>query len=294
MLELSASELIVDCRLSLSEGPAWDARDGVLYWASILDGEVHGYSPSTGQSSCWDIGQYVGAVVPRRRGGLMLAVRDGFGTLDPTTGAFQLQAPVELDRTDQRMNDGGVDSDGRFWAGTMSAGDPVQGSGSLYRLDSDGSTTTMLGGLTISNGIGWSPDDRYMYFVDSPTRRIDRFDFDADIGTIANRTTIVEIEVGAGSADGLAVDADGCIWVAVWGSSQVRRYSPAGECIASLTLPVTCPSSCAFGGQDWSTLFVTTARLSLTPEEQEREIVAGGIFAADVGVSGIPIALCEA
>ncbi len=189
---------------------------------------------------------------------------------------------------------GGRDSAGRFWAGTMSAGDPVVGSGSLYRLDGDGTVTTMLGGLTISNGIGWSSDDRYLYFVDSPTRRIDRFDFDRDSGTISNRMPLVEIEVGVGSADGLAVDAEGCIWLAVWGSSQVRRYSPSGQWIGSLTLPVTCPSSCAFGGPNWETLFVTTARISLTPQEQEREVVAGGIFAADVGVSGVPVALCEA
>ena len=294
MQEFHDSELIVDCRLSLSEGPAWDQRDGVLYWVSILDGEVHRYSPSSGKTQAWDLGQYVGAVVPRRSGGVAVAVRDGFGTFAPDTGVFEITRAIERDRRDQRMNDGGVDSAGRFWAGTMSAGDLVEGSGSLYRLDADGTVRTMLDGLTISNGIGWSPDDRFMYFVDSPTRRIDRFDFDAGAGTISNRTPLVEIEVRAGSADGLAVDVEGCIWLAVWGSSQVRRYSPTGEWIGSLNLPVTCPSSCAFGGPNWDTLFITTASLSLTPEEREAEVVAGGVFAANVGVAGVPIALCGA
>ena len=175
----------------------------------------------------------------------------------------------------------------------MSANVPVAGSGSLYRLNADGSVDCQLGDITISNGIGWSPDDSLMYFVDTPTRRIDSFDFDPIDGQIANRRCVVEIPRDSGSLDGLAVDEDGFIWVAVWGAGEVRRYSPGGEHVSSLKLPVSAPSSCAFGGVDLGTLFVTTARLSLSSEELIAQPTAGGIYAANVGVRGLPVTMAS-
>ena len=290
--ELHDCDLVVDSRLSLAEGPVWgSSSNNSLYWVGILDGTVHRFNTATNVHDRWETGQPVGSLAIRKSGGLLLAMQDGFATMDLDTSVIDLVAPVEFENKGQRMNDGSCDSMGRFWAGTMSAGDAVLGSGSLYRLDADGSVTTHLRGITISNGIGWSPDDSIMYFIDTPTRRIDACDFNATDGNIINRTPLVEIPSGSGSLDGLAVDEEGCIWVAVWGASEVRRYSPLGEHLSSLKLPVTAPSSCAFGGSNLDILFITTARISLTPEEILAQPTAGGVFAANVGVRGCPVAM---
>lgn len=285
-------DLVVDSRLDLAEGPVWgSALESCLYWVGILDGSVHRFDFRTNVHDRWEVGQPVGSLAIRQSGGLVLAIQDGFATMDLESQAISLVAPVELDDKSQRMNDGSCDAAGRFWAGTMSAGDAIEGSGSLYQLDADGSVLCKLRGITISNGIGWSPDDTTMYFVDTPTRRIDAFDFNATDGRILNRRCVVEIPQDSGSLDGLAVDEEGFVWVAVWGAGEVRRYSPQGEHVSSLKLPVTAPSSCAFGGDDLETLYVTTARISLTPDEVIAQPTAGGIYGANVGVRGCPVAM---
>ena len=294
ILEWRECDLVVDCRLDLAEGPVWGSpAENSLYWVGILDGSVHRFNLSTHDHDRWDVGQPVGSLAIRMAGGLILAMQDGFATMNTQTKAIELIAPVENDDRNQRMNDGTCDSSGRFWAGTMSANVPVAGSGSLYRLNADGSVDCQLGDITISNGIGWSPDDSLMYFVDTPTSRIDSFDFDPIDGQIANRRCVVEIPRDSGSLDGLAVDEDGFIWVAVWGAGEVRRYSPGGEHVSSLKLPVSAPSSCAFGGVDLGTLFVTTARLSLSSDELIAQPTAGGIYAANVGVRGLPVTMAS-
>lgn len=294
MQQLSACEVLVDCRLDLSEGPAWHAAEGALYWVSILDGVVHRYHLSSGEHRTWEVGQMVGAVVVRESGGMMLAIRDGFATLDTVSGMTTLVAEVESTDRGQRMNDGKCDARGRFWAGTMSASTPVPGSGTLYRLDADRTVTPMLGGVTISNGLGWSPDNRTMYFIDTPTGRVDAFDFDLASGTIDNRRGCAQVTQGEASPDGMAVDAEGCLWVAVWGVGEVRRYSPDGRHCATLRTPLPAPSSCAFGGSGLDTLMITTARLGLTPEQCAEFPHSGSILAADVGVVGLPVATCAA
>src|SRR5919201_2955997 len=168
------AELVLDARADLGEGPLWDARSGELLWVDIMAGLLHRYDPATGNDITLDVGQPVGCVVPRASGGWMLGLQAGFAAAD---GRAELLAPLHSGRPDLRMNDGAVDSRGRFWAGTMQL-DFEPGAGALYRLDPDGSLHTMLTGVTISNGIGWSPDDTLMYYVDTPTRRIDVFDWD--------------------------------------------------------------------------------------------------------------------
>ena len=188
------------------------------------------------------------------------------------------------------MNDGACDPQGRFWAGTM-AHDESSGAGVLYRLELDGSCTTVLAGLTISNGIGWSPDGSVMYLSDSGTSRIDRFDFDAATGQIRGRRTIVEIAEPDVAPDGLTVDEHGDIWVALWGGAAVRCYSPVGSLLATVPLPVDRPTSCAFGGPDRTTLFITTARHGLDEAALARQPDAGHVFRIDgLGVRGSPCA----
>lgn len=278
-------ELLFDAGDELGEGVTWDAAQQRLLSVDIMRGRVHIVDPATRQGRTIEVGQPVGAVVPDRRGALMLALRDGFARLDLDDGHLTFVAHVELDKPGQRMNDGACDAAGRFWAGTMCMQERP-GLGALYRLDPDGSTHTMISGVSISNGIDWSLDQRRMYYVDSPTQRIDVFDFDSAAGAIANRRTFVEIDPVDGSPDGLTVDADGAIWLALWGGSAIRRYLPDGRLDRVLRLPVTHPTTCAFGGADLSDLFITSATIRLSDAERRAQPLAGTILRHRPGVRG--------
>jgi len=229
----------------------------------------------------------VGAAALTAAGDLVLAVRDGFARLDLDSGKVRAIADVEADLPDQRMNDGKCDPAGRFWAGTMAL-DKRPGAGALYRLDPDGRVHRILDGVSISNGLDWSDDGRLMYYVDTPTRSIDVFDFDVASGAIANRRALARVERGDGWPDGLTLDADGYIWVALWAGAAVRRYAPDGTLDRVVAVPTTYPTSCAFGGPDLQDLYVTTAATALTPEERLREPLAGGLFRCRPGVQGRP------
>lgn len=284
------AELVLNARAGLAEGPVWDPETERLVWVEIPGGIVHFLDPASGRDRGIEVGQIVGAVAPRASGGLVLAVHDGFGMLDAESEEFRLTAPVEQEQRNIRMNDGGCDPSGRFWAGTMKMDEVGEGKAALYRLDIDGAVTEVLDGVRVSNGIGWSPDGSHMYFVDTPTQSIDRFAFNADTGTLGERTSLVDIASAAGSPDGLAIDSDGCLWIAVWGSWTIRRYTPEGKLDAEVRLPVSTPSSCAFGGPNLDILYITTGSVSLNDKERAEQPWAGGIFACDVGVSGLPMA----
>jgi sugar lactone lactonase YvrE len=264
---------------ALGEGPCWDAAEATLYWIDVPVGRVHALD-AAGQHRSWDAGQPVGAVALRASGGLVLAAADGFHTLDTGTGAVAPLAGVDHGRPGVRMNDGSCDRAGRFYAGSMAA-DESPGQGALYRLDPDHNLTRLMSGIGISNGIGWSPDDRLMYYVDSLDHRLDVLDYDAATGEVSGRRPVAEIGGGGGVVpDGLTVDADGGIWVAVWGGGAVLRYGPDGALTATVELPatyVTCPT---FGGAGLDTMYITTAA---GPGDG-----AGGLFAFQPGVAGLP------
>jgi sugar lactone lactonase YvrE len=233
--------------------------------------------------------RFGGAVAPAAGGGYVLAAGCGFLFADASGAVRELVQP-EAGRSDVRMNDGACDPQGRFWAGTM-AYDESPGAGVLYRLELDGTCTTVLAGLTISNGIGWSPDGSAMYLSDSGTGTIDAFHFDGPTGEISERRTVVHVREPGVAPDGLTVDDEGCIWVALWGGGALRRYSPAGSLLATVAVPVERPTSCAFGGSDGTTLFITTARHGLDETALARQNDAGRVFRLDgLGVSGAP---CE-
>ncbi|MGX7680309.1 SMP-30/gluconolactonase/LRE family protein [Jatrophihabitans sp. DSM 45814] len=273
----------------LSEGPRWDAERAELLWVDILGRHLHrGQVLPNGQLrlvSTLNISRHVGAVAPVSGGGYVLAAGNGFLYVDPDDAVHEL-AQAAVGHDDVRMNDGACDPQGRFWAGTM-AYDESPGAGSLYRLELDGSCTTVLEGLTISNGIGWSPDGRTMYLVDSGPRRIIAFAFDPENGALSGRRTIVQLDEGTATPDGLTVDDEGCLWVAVWDSGSVRRYLPDGSLLATVPMPVGRPTSCAFGGQDRTTLFVTSARNGLSPAALGQQPDAGRVFSVrGLGVTG--------
>jgi len=280
------AELVLDAHAQLGEGATWDAAGGRLVWVDILRGQAHRFDPAAAGDRAVDVGQHVGTAVPRARGGLLLALRDGFATLDDD-GALRWIARVEADRPGNRMNDGKCDPRGRFWAGTM-AYDETPGAGSLYRLDPDGTVTTMLTGVTISNGLAWSADQRTMWYIDTPTHGVDAFDFDAEAGTIANRRRVVAVPEADGSPDGMTVDHDGCLWVAMWGGAAVRRYRPDGTLDTVVALPVSQVTSAAFGGGRADELYVTSAREGLSDEQLAAQPHAGALFRVRPGVTGPP------
>jgi sugar lactone lactonase YvrE len=210
-------------------------------------------------------------------------VRTGFGVVTQQ-GEFAALSTHLRDKPHLQMNDSVVDAHGRFWAGSMTFDATLPGSGALYRLDPDGTVSTQLNGVTISNGIGWSPDSKSFYYVDSATRRIDVFDYDLDAGTLGKRRTLAEVKA---LPDGLAVDVDGCVWVAMWEGWEVVRFTPSGRVDRIVRLPGSLVTTCTFGGEDLRTLFISVSSYGLD-EEASREQTAGHIFAMDPGVQGLP------
>ncbi|MFF3892297.1 SMP-30/gluconolactonase/LRE family protein [Streptomyces sp. NPDC001812] len=259
MTGTTSYEVAVRAESVLGEGPTWDPATGRLLWIDILNSRVHTYDPATGRRTLRRTEQHVGAVKPRAGGGLVLNLRDGIGLLDPDdTFRWLRHEPVP----GRRGNDAAVAPDGTLWAGTMRY-DEATGGGTLTRVTGDGTAETVLDDVTVSNGTGWSPDGRLMYYVDTPTRRIDVFDVDAASGSVTGRRPLTVVEDGAGFPDGLTVDAEGCVWVALWDGAAVRRYTPSGALDRVVELPVPRVTACAFGGPGLSDLYVTTARVGL-------------------------------
>jgi sugar lactone lactonase YvrE len=270
----------------IGEGPVWDDRLGRLLWLDIAHGLVHVTDPTTGSDRVLAVGQPVGAIAPGEDGTYVAAAHDGFGRLDLAAGVFELLAAVERDDASTRMNDGKVDPAGRFWAGTMAL-DGRPGAGSLYRFDPDGSVTRHLTGLTISNGLDWTADGRTMYFIDSPTHRVDAIAFDAPGGVLGERRPFATIDPSLGVPDGLTVDADDHVWVAVWGGWCVLHLDPSGREVGRVPVPAAQPSSVAFGGPDLRDLFITTATEGLqVPDPTQPD--AGSLFACQPGSQGRP------
>ena len=278
-------ELVVDAHAALGEGPLWDDRSGTVWWVDITGEAVHATDPTTGRDEIFAVGQPVSAVGLRATGGVILALRDGFAALDQDSGRVELLAPVEADNPANRMNDGKVDPVGRFWAGTM-AFDERPGAGALYRLERDLSVVKVLQHLTCSNGLDWTDDHRTMYFIDTPTRRVDRFDSDPVSGAISGRRTSIEIPPDAGWPDGMTLDAEGFLWVCLYDGWAVHRYAPDGRLDQRIELPVAQVTSCAFGGPALEELYITTAQEGFPPGGRPEQPHAGGLFRCRPGVRG--------
>ncbi len=270
------------------EGPVWDGASDELLWVDVGVGRLHRGRPEPGgvrHLGTLELGVALGAVSPARNGGWIAAAGPGFARL-ATDGRLTWLAKPEAGHPERRMNDGACDPQGRFWGGSMAYAE-TPGVGTLYRLDHDGSAHPIVTGTTISNGLGWSRDGTSMWYVDSGPGTVDVFGFDAQAGTVSDRRTVVRLEADEGVPDGLAVDAEDHVWVAVWDGGQVRRYTPDGQLVARVHLPVSRPTSCCFGGSELDTLFVSTARTGLTGDQLRSEPDAGRLFAAQVGVRGV-------
>lgn len=278
------AELVLDAHADVGESPAWDAAAGRLIWVDITASRVYELHRD-GQAYSWDADEHVGAAAVRASGGLVLATRAGFTAL-AADGSLTPIATVEADVPSNRMNDGKCDPQGRFWAGTMPYAD-TSGAGSLYRLDKDHRVHRVLSGLGLANGLGWSPDGTTFYFIDSTTQRVDAYDFHP-AGTLSGRRQIAAINPADGMPDGMTVDDEGCLWVALWGGGCIRRYRPDGTIAAVVHLPVSQVTSCAFGGPDKGDLYITSAAHKLSENQLAAEPHAGGLFRCRPGITGPP------
>jgi L-arabinonolactonase len=284
---MSDLECVVDCQNTLGEGPAWSVDEQKLYWVDIEKSELRSYGPETKEDKVWKTPQRVGSFAFRAQGGLLVAFESGIDFWDPESGQAQRIQNFEPDNPTTRTNDGRCDRQGRFIVGGMNEadnGDPIS---SVYRLDSDLTMHRIISNVSCANSTCFSPDGTVMYFADTPTGQIWSYDYDADSGAVANRRVFADFSDQPGVPDGSIVDAQGYLWNAQWNGYRVVRYRPDGTIDRIVDMPVMNPTCVAFGGKDLDTLFITTARYLMTPEQIEAEPLSGGLFAIKVDVQGL-------
>ena len=280
-------ESVTDTSAILGEGPIWDAESGALWWVDILGERLHRFDPALDQDEVFDVGEMIGTVVPRSSGGVALALDSGFAFFDVEAGTLERIADPEADRATNRFNEGKCDPAGRFWAGTMSKSDEPR-QGALYSLEADGTVVKRLSDISISNGIVWSSDARTMYYIDTPTMRIDGFDYDLESGAISNRRPVIRVPREMGYPDGMAIDSEDRLWVGMWGGRRIACFDPlSGQGVGEIEVPADNVTACAFGGPDLQDLYITTARVGLTDQQLAAQPHAGGLFRTRVDVPGV-------
>ncbi|WP_079474938.1 SMP-30/gluconolactonase/LRE family protein [Marinococcus halophilus] len=280
------ASLVIDQKAELGEGPSWDAQRGVLYWVDIDGFKLMEYHPSSGRHYERKLDQHVCAAVPREKGGMMLALRDGFYSYDLVSGEKEAIIDPEPDKPGNRFNDGKCDPSGRFWAGTMAVGRGT-GEAALYRLNKDMSLDTVFDSVTISNGLAWTEDGSMMYYIDTPTKKVMAYDLDAGSGEITGKRTAITFQEG--SPDGMCMDQEGMLWIALHRLGKVERWNPqTSERLETVTVPAQRTTSCVFGGEDLKDLYITTARGELSEEDLRKEPHAGGLFHIRTDVPGTP------
>src|ERR1700722_9494039 len=270
----------------IGEGPRWNAAEQRLYWVDFIEKQnIHSWHPATQELRTYPTEAPVSALAFRRSGDLIVATGGQIATFSVATKKLSSFTSLD-DRPGMRLNDGAVDADGRFWVGSMHSEKQDEPHGSLYRFDANGSVHEMDSGFTVSNGLGWSPDRRTFYFIDTFRRVIYAYDFSAAAGAISNRRVFARTVESDGYPDGLAVDAKGHVLVAFWGGWKVVRYDPDGKSEREIRFPVANPTACAFGGRDLDELYVTTARLALKPDELAKQPMAGDLFRVRLNIQG--------
>jgi sugar lactone lactonase YvrE len=283
----SGLRVVVASRNQIGESPLWNGAERALYWVDVEGATIQRWQEQDNSVQTWNVGEAVGCIGLRAKGGLVGARKSGFFFLDVNSGTVAPITDPESDVLDNRFNDGKVDRRGRFWAGTRNFRNTEIASGALYRLDSDLSVHRMEEGLRCPNGMAWSPDDRLMYLCDTWTRKIFVYDFDADDGVPCDRRLFAELPDIEGFPDGLTVDADGYVWNAHYNGWRITRYAPDGRIDRVIRMPVQNVTSLTFGGTDRDTLYVTSSHLRLNEEERARQPVAGHVFACEPGARGI-------
>lgn len=286
MLDLKC---VWEAEASLGEGPLWVEHENAVYWVDIFSNKVHRYSLADGARKTWTFEEPVTSLAEREQGGFVATVRDGFAFVDLDSGSFEAIEMPETGIANNRFNDGKVDAQGRYWAGTMDESQKLE-SGALYCLHGDLSLHKMDENYIITNGPTFSVDSKTLYHTDTIKRTIYAFDLNPK-GEISNKRVFVQLEnEDEGSPDGMTIDSDNCLWLCHFGGSRITRYSPEGEVLQVIPMPVPNITSCTFAGSNLDTLYITTARFLVSEEDLSKYPLAGGLFSCKPGVQGIATA----
>ena len=270
-------QLVLNHQCLLGEGPVWDAENKSILWVDILNGEIHQYLTIIKQHKVITVGQPIGAIGLTVSGGLIAAVKNGFAKIDAEKETIELLNNPEEGVFNNRFNDGKCDPAGNFWAGTMDDLNSTEGAGNLYMLHADLSISRKIERVSCSNGMAWSRNGNIFYYIDSPTRQVVAYDFDA--GNITNKRVIITIPPDQGLPDGMTIDTEGMLWVAHWDGWKVSRWNPvSGELLVSFRLPAARITSCAFGGDKLQDLYITSAFIGLSESERDEQPLAGSLF----------------
>lgn len=273
----------------LGEGPVWDERKNRIIWLDILAGKIHQYYPQTAEYRSIATGQYVGAVTLTENDKLLGALHHGFYEIDEKTGNKNFLVDPEVHLPDNRFNDGKCDPNGRFWAGTMHIPE-TEVTGNLYVLENDGTVSHKISDIGCSNGLAWNSTGDTLYYIDSPTRQVVAYDYSLETAEITNRRVVITISEGGGFPDGMTIDAEDQLWVALWDGWKLIRVNPAtGEVTDQIDLPVARITSAVFGGPDYGDLYITSAKVGLDDTQLKDQPLAGSLFVVEnVGVKGRP------
>jgi sugar lactone lactonase YvrE len=290
-------ELILNAEADLGEGPAWDDIGRKLYWVDIRVGRLHRFDPDAGTDEFFCLDEPVGCVAPCKptrkspgglSGSVVLALKSGLVIYNPSSKEREYLARPESHLPGNRFNDGKCDPAGRFLAGTMDNGEK-EVSGSLYTYSPEGRLKTLLKGIRISNGLTWSPDSRTFFFIDTPTRQVTAYDYDLATGDISNPRAAVKVPPDLGWPDGMTMDSEGMIWVAMWGGAKLTRWDPSnGKLLEAIPFPALNVTACAFGGHELNELFVTSARKDMSEKQLADYPLSGGLFRIRTNTKGLP------
>ena len=272
-------QIAVPVACTLGEGPIWESRLNRLLWVDILEGVIHEWYPDSGIHRVNQFPFKIGAIAFNAVGAVIAATDQGFVWIDLDTKKTEVIVNPEAGLLNNRFNDGKCDVRGRLWAGTMDEVNGQPGAGKLYMLDHDGSVDVKIDRVTCSNGLAWNHDNKVFYYIDTPSQQVIAFDFEAENGEITNRRTVIQIPETEGLPDGMAIDKEGMLWIALWGGGKVARWNPqTGEKIGEIPLPVTQVTSCAFGGKDLNDLYITSAKVNLDADSLANQPYAGCLF----------------
>lgn len=275
------AELLLDAKAMLGEGPAWDAKTQTLYWVDILEKRIY-----AGTQLLAQLDDFIGCLAPRKNGNLILGKRASFVDFDIASSQQTVLYTLKESATN-RINDGKCDPAGRFIAGTMDMNekDPT---GTVYSFD-EKSTRALFGGVTISNGLAWSPDHKTFYYIDTPTHEVHAYDYDVNTSAVANPRVVIHVPDSMGWPDGMTSDMEGNLWIALWGGAAVTRWNPStGQLLERISMPALQPSSCVFGGKLMNELFVTSARKDMSETDLTTYPLSGGLFKVETKVEGMP------
>jgi len=273
---------------ALGEGAFWNQQTQEFYWIDIEGKQLHIFNPETKSNTSYDMPSRIGTVVPTTDNKALVALEDGIYNFDIDTKELSLFAGIEADIPSNRFNDGKCDPAGRLWAGTMRM-DESSPAAKLYSIEADGSYKERLDSITISNGIVWTKDKKTMYYIDTPTSNIRAYDYDVKTGDISNERIAVDIPKSLGFPDGMSIDENDKLWVGMWNGNAVIQFDPReGTVVCKIEVPARNVTSCAFGGKNLSTLYITSARVGMTDEELKQFPDAGSVFTVELNVKGVP------